>query len=94
MVYYNPSALEDYSNILYGLLTWPKHPLEPDHAKQYMYDIEKVCRSLDRIMFHQKAKYGHISDMEIMSIFIAETEILHGISYTIKIYLTTFSSKE
>ena len=36
MVYYNPSALEDYSDILYGLLTWPKHPLEPEHAKQYM----------------------------------------------------------
>jgi len=57
MVYYNPSALEDYSDILYGLLTWPKHPLEPEHAKQYMRDIEKICRSLDKLSFHKRAVY-------------------------------------
>ncbi|GHU78684.1 hypothetical protein FACS1894145_1250 [Bacteroidia bacterium] len=57
MVYYNPSALEDYSNILYGLLTWPKHPLEPEHAKQYMHDIDKICHSLNGLLFHQKATY-------------------------------------
>ena len=58
MVYFNPFALEDYSNILYGLLTWPKHPLEPEHAKQYMDDIEKVCRSLDNISFHRRTIYN------------------------------------
>jgi len=53
MVYYNPAALEDYNNILYGLLTWPKHPLEPEHARQYVRDIERVCRSLDDKIFLQ-----------------------------------------
>jgi len=57
MVYYNPSALEDYSNILYGLLTWTKNPLEPEHAKLYMRDIEKICRSLDSLLFHQRTTY-------------------------------------
>ena len=57
MVYYNLAALEDYSNILYGLLTWPKHPLEPKHACQYMRDIEKICRTLDSRIFHQRASY-------------------------------------
>ena len=58
MVYYNPAALEDYSNILYGLLTWSKHPLEPEYAKQYMKDIVKVCNTLDCRFFHQKTNYG------------------------------------
>ena len=58
MVYYNPVALEDYSNILYGLLTWSKHPLEPEHARQYMKDIVKVCNTLDGKIYHQKSSYN------------------------------------
>jgi hypothetical protein len=58
MVYYNPSALKDYSNILYGLLTWPKHPLAPEHAKQYMRDIEKECSTLEYKSFHAKSSYN------------------------------------
>jgi hypothetical protein len=58
MVYYSPSARKDLGNILYGLLLWPKHPLEPEHAKQYVRDIEKTCRTLDNKFYHKKVLYS------------------------------------
>ncbi|MDR2086143.1 MAG: hypothetical protein LBP72_03100 [Dysgonamonadaceae bacterium] len=58
MVYYNPEALKDFENILYGLLLWPKHRLEAEHAKQYMRDMGKFCDSLDCNSFHAKSLYG------------------------------------
>jgi hypothetical protein len=58
MVYYNPEALEDFENILYGLLLWPKHPLEPEHARQYMRDMGELCDTLDCKFFHEKSFYS------------------------------------
>ena len=57
MVYYNPEARRDLGNILYGLLTWPKHPLEPEHAERYVRDIRKLCDIMDRKFFHEKSSY-------------------------------------
>ena len=57
MVYYSPLARKDLGNILYGLLLWPKHPLDLEHAKQYVRDIEKTCRTLDGKFYHLKTSY-------------------------------------
>ena len=57
MIYYSQKAFDDLDNIFYGLIIWPKHPLEPEHAKQYVRNIEEMCNSLDGKFYHQKTSY-------------------------------------
>jgi hypothetical protein len=58
VVYYSVEAYNDLDCIFYGLVFWPKHPLEPKHAIQYMRDIEKICSTLDCKAFHEKSTYN------------------------------------
>lgn len=57
MVYYSYPAKMDLSNILTGLMEWPKHPLETEHALQYVDDIFAVCDSLDMKIYHANTVY-------------------------------------
>ena len=57
MVYYNSQARIDLSNILIGLIEWKKHPLEPNHAIQYVSEIRKECDTLDKRIIHINAIY-------------------------------------
>ncbi|MDR2086141.1 MAG: hypothetical protein LBP72_03090, partial [Dysgonamonadaceae bacterium] len=58
MVYYKKEAYEDLNNIFYGLIFWEKRYLAPEHAQQYIQDIEDTCNSLDIESFHAKSLYG------------------------------------
>jgi len=57
MVYINDTALEDLNRILEGLMMWKKHPLNPEHAENYVDDIAEFCYTLDLLPFHFKATY-------------------------------------
>ena len=58
MVIYSDTSIEDLQNILYGLVTWEKHPLNIEHAESYVDDIRSVCDSLDKISYHAKTTYA------------------------------------
>ena len=58
MVYYNKQARNDLLSIFKGLLYWKKHPLEYDHAAQYISDLEAICRELDQTSYHALARYA------------------------------------
>ncbi len=57
MVWYNLQAVEDLSNILYGLASWSKHPLGMEHALLYVQDIRDICDKLDEKVYHTKVIY-------------------------------------
>lgn len=57
MVFYSEIADNDLSEILIGLISWKKHPLERSHAIEYVHDIISVCNSLDTKVFHAKSTY-------------------------------------
>ena len=42
MVIYSEQFSEDLENLLYGLITWEKHPLNPEHAQLYVEDIINI----------------------------------------------------
>lgn len=64
MVYYSYEAVNDFSNILIGLANWEKHPLEYEHAMQYVSDIRKdsdlICKKsyLRNCVYSLHKKYG------------------------------------
>jgi hypothetical protein len=58
MVYYSNQAKIDLYNILTGLMKWPKHPLETEHALQYVDNIYVVCNSLDMKIYHADTVYS------------------------------------
>jgi hypothetical protein len=58
MVYYSNQAKIDLSNILIGLMEWPKHPLETKHALQYVDDIYAICDNLDMKTYHADTLYS------------------------------------
>jgi hypothetical protein len=57
MVIYNTQARRDLANILKGLISWKKHPLEYVHALQYVDDITDACDNLDDRTYHFDATY-------------------------------------
>jgi mRNA-degrading endonuclease YafQ of YafQ-DinJ toxin-antitoxin module len=57
MVVYSDTAKLDLADILFGLITWEKHPLEFEHARQYVNDIANFCDKLDCRSIHFKAVY-------------------------------------
>jgi hypothetical protein len=46
MVYYNPTAEDDFVEILNGLAVWEKHPLGYEHAMRYISDIRKEADTI------------------------------------------------
>ncbi|MDR0828786.1 MAG: hypothetical protein LBN95_01550 [Prevotellaceae bacterium] len=57
MVTYRTEANTDLEDILYGLLTWNKHYISEEHARNYVDDIKDICNSLDKRTFHFNAVY-------------------------------------
>jgi plasmid stabilization system protein ParE len=58
MVIYSQTSKSDLEDILYGLITWKKHSLLFEHAKQYVSEIRSVCDSLDTKAYHLNVKYS------------------------------------
>jgi hypothetical protein len=57
MVYINEVARKDLYNILVGLANWEKHPLELEHAEEYVDDITDICYTLDSQLYHANTVY-------------------------------------
>ena len=58
MVYYSHAAEDKLSSIFIGLTKWKKHPLEFDHAANYVDDIVDCCEVLDQNSYHAFARYA------------------------------------
>ncbi|MDR3329429.1 MAG: hypothetical protein LBS63_04910 [Prevotellaceae bacterium] len=52
MVTYSDTARQDLEDILYGLVTWEKHPLSFDHAKRYVSEIRAEADTVDQKRSH------------------------------------------
>jgi hypothetical protein len=52
MVLYSKASIENLSEILIGLINWPRHPLSVEHAEKYVTEIRFVCDELDSKIFH------------------------------------------
>lgn len=57
MVYLSEQAENDLYQILVGLATWEKHPLEFAHAASYVEDIRQIALSLDQKSHHFNCKF-------------------------------------
>ena len=57
MVIYSEIARQELEDILYGLVTWKKHPLDFDHAKQYVADIRKDADTICTKFYHQNCSF-------------------------------------
>ncbi len=64
MVISSLAARQDLEDILYGLVTWEKHPLEVTHAVSYIDDLTVEIDAICKQSFHlncyydQHKKYG------------------------------------
>jgi hypothetical protein len=58
MVFYSKTSIQNLSEILIGLINWPKHPLSKEHAEKYVSEIRSICDALDRKIFHFNTKYA------------------------------------
>lgn len=57
MVIYSETAKQELENILYGLVTWKKHPLDFKHAKQYVLDIRQNADTICTKLYHQNCSF-------------------------------------
>jgi plasmid stabilization system protein ParE len=57
-VYISQQAVDDLKNIFSALVSWPKGPLELEHALQYVDDIENKCYSLANKTYHFRTSYS------------------------------------
>ncbi len=57
MVYYSEKAQHDLTEIFWGLINWPKHPLEFNHASAYLDDIHVICNNLDKTNYHANVQF-------------------------------------
>jgi len=58
MVFINRQARVDLDNIVIGLLEWEKITLTIQEVLHYVDDITEICYQLDRLAYHQPAKYS------------------------------------
>jgi len=59
MVIYSEQFSQDLEDLLYGLVTWEKHPLSFEHAQLlYVEDIINIVDTLDTKTFHKSAVYA------------------------------------
>ncbi len=103
MAIYNESARQALEDILYGLITWEKHPLDFEHAKQYVAEIRQASDTICRKSYHQNCsynqhkKYGekvHVYNRngQTQWYFIYNWETLNRVAFVNKIlnnYITT-----
>ena len=57
MVIYNDTSRNDFIDILYGLATWKKHPLEFEHACSYVDDIKEAADDICTKTAHRNCTY-------------------------------------
>jgi len=57
MVTYSETAKQELEDILYGLVTWKKHPLDFEHAKQYVADIRQDADTICTKLYHQNCSF-------------------------------------
>jgi hypothetical protein len=57
MVFYNETAQNDLEQILYGLATWQKHPLEFEHARNYVKALRIECEIIDTKNYHRNTSF-------------------------------------
>ncbi len=57
MVIYSSRAIDDLTNILYGLRNWTKHFVSDEQAIRYVDDISDICDHLDTKSFHFNARF-------------------------------------
>lgn len=57
MVFYSKISIQNLTDILIGLIKWPKHPLSKEHAEKYVSEIRLICDSIDKKTFHFNTKY-------------------------------------
>jgi len=53
MVYYSNVAIDDLTDILWGLALWKKHPAGYEHAEVYVSDIRKTSDRICLKSFHR-----------------------------------------
>jgi hypothetical protein len=58
MVLFSHIAIINLSDILIGLLSWKKHPLEVEHALKYVSDIRQICDRLDTKAYHFNTQFA------------------------------------
>lgn len=57
MVYYSEEARDDFDEILDGLISWKKHPMEYDKAKAYVLDIRAAADTICKKRTHFACSY-------------------------------------
>ena len=57
MVYYSQQAIDDLHDILWGLANWKKHPLDFEHARQYVLDIQHEADTICTKLYHQNCSF-------------------------------------
>jgi hypothetical protein len=59
MVLYSKASIENLSEILIGLINWPKHPLSVEHAEKYVTEISNWKKKIHQNTFCKRkvAKY-------------------------------------
>ena len=58
MVIYSLTAIDDLTDILFGLRNWTKHLISDEHALNYVDDISDICDKLDSKTFHFNTRYS------------------------------------
>jgi len=58
MVIYSLKAIDDLTNILYGLRHWAKHFISDEHALNYVDNISEICDQLDKKAFHFNVRFA------------------------------------
>ncbi|GHU70467.1 hypothetical protein FACS189413_10860 [Bacteroidia bacterium] len=57
MVIYSDVAIQDLEDILYGLVTWKKHPLAVEHALQYVDELHADADTICLKFYHANTTY-------------------------------------
>jgi hypothetical protein len=94
MVLFSQFAINNLSDILTGLISWKKHPLEVKHALKYVSDIRQVCDKLDIKAFHFNTRFTiHKRYGEKVHTY-KRNKILYGILFTILTNMGMYIYKE
>jgi hypothetical protein len=79
MVYYSETAQHELTEIFWGLINWPKHPLEYNHASTYLDDLHQICSLLDKTNYHANVQIETHKNIAKKYLITIEIKILHGI---------------
>jgi len=94
MVIYSEQFSEDLENLLYGLITWEKHPLNPEHAQLYVENIINIVDTLDTKTFHKNAVYtAHLRFGSKVFVYNRNKQTTWYIIYDIDIHRNVYVNK-